>query len=140
MMLSMSLIFSPIVLFFRKPVFFIFFISFAIPKYNNYNNYNYYHKAYVHKFTTHLSTRAIPPLPHKVMPTVILQVLFKKEETNHFFQKKKKYLDHKVHLSINFCKFLFLVKIYFSISYLPFILTIKLFMFMVYGTTPNHKP
>ena len=47
---------------------------------------------------------------------------------NHFFQKKKKYLDYKVHLSINFCKFLFLVQIYFSISYLPFILTIKLFM------------
>ena len=61
------------------------FISFAIPKYNNYNNYNYYHKAYIHKLTTHLSTRAIPQLPHKVMPTVILQMLFKKEETNHFF-------------------------------------------------------
>ena len=55
-----------------------YFISFAIPKYNNYNNYNYYHKAYMHKLTTHLSTRAIPQLPHKVMPTVILQVLFKK--------------------------------------------------------------
>ena len=82
----------------------------------------------MHKLTTHLSTRAIPQLPHKVMPTVILQVLFKKEENSHFFQKKKNYLDYKVHLSINFCKFLFLVKIYFSISYLPFILTIKLFM------------
>ena len=41
---------------------FFFFISFAIPKYNNYNNYNYYHKAYMHKLTTHLSTRAIPQL------------------------------------------------------------------------------
>ena len=73
--------------------FFIFtlfyFISFAIPKYNNYNNYNYYHKAYMHKLTTHLTTRAIPQLPHKVMPTVILQVLFKKEETNHFFKTRK---------------------------------------------------
>ena len=67
-----------------------YFISFAIPKYNNYNNYNYYHKAYMHKLTTHLSTRAIPQLPHKVMPTVILQVLFKKEETNHFFSKEEK--------------------------------------------------
>ena len=37
----------------------IYFISFAIPKYNN---YNYYHKAYMHKRTTHLSTRAIPQL------------------------------------------------------------------------------
>ena len=35
------------------------FISFAIPKYNN---YNYYHKTYMHKLTTHLSTRAIPQL------------------------------------------------------------------------------
>ena len=26
----------------------------------------------MHKLTTHLSTRAIPQLPHKVMPTVIL--------------------------------------------------------------------
>ena len=69
---------------------FYFFISFAIPKYNNYSNYNYYHKAYMHKLTTHLSTRAIPQLPHKVMPTVILQVLFKKEETNHFFSKEEK--------------------------------------------------
>ena len=44
--------------------FFILFysISFAIPKYDNYNNYNYYHKAYMHKLTTHLSTRAIPQL------------------------------------------------------------------------------
>ena len=64
----------------------IYFISFAIPKYNN---YNYYHKAYIHKLTTHLSTRAIPQLPHKVMPTVILQVLFKKEETNHFCKRRK---------------------------------------------------
>ena len=44
----------------------------------------------MHKLTTHLSTRAIPQLPHKVMPTVILQVLFKKEETNHFFSKAEK--------------------------------------------------
>ena len=68
--------------------FFLFFISFAIPKYNN---YNYYHKAYMHKLTTHLSTRAIPQLPHKVMPTVILQVLFKKEETILiiFFKRRK---------------------------------------------------
>ena len=101
------------------------FVSFAIPKYKN---YNYYHKAYMHKLTTHLSTRAIPQLPQKVMPTVILQVLFKKKRNQSFFQKKKNYLDYKVHLSINFCKFLFLVQIYFSISYLPFILTIKLFM------------
>ena len=28
----------------------------------------------MHKLTTHLSTRAIPQLPHKVMPTVIWQV------------------------------------------------------------------
>ena len=41
----------------------------------------------MHKLTTHLSTRVIP---HKVMPTVILQVLFKKEETNHFFSKEEK--------------------------------------------------
>ena len=81
-----------------------------------------------HTCTNLLHTWAILQLPHKVMPTVILQVLFKKEQTNHFFQKRKNYLDYKVHWSINFCKFLFLVQIYFSISYLPFILTIKLFM------------
>ena len=40
-------------------LFFFNFISFAIPKYNS---YNYYHKAYMHKLTTHLSTRAIPQL------------------------------------------------------------------------------
>ena len=28
-------------------------------------------------------------ITHKVMPTVILQVLFKKEETNHFFKRRK---------------------------------------------------
>ena len=50
---------------------FFFFFLFAIPKYNNYNNYNYYHKAYMHKLTTHLSTRAIPQLPHKVMPILL---------------------------------------------------------------------
>ena len=42
--------------------------------------------------------------------------------------KEENQLDYKVHLSINFCKLLFLVQIYFSISYLPFTLTIKLFM------------
>ena len=45
----------------KKDVFFK--ISFVIPKYNN---YNYYLKAYMHKRTTHLSTRAIPQITHKV--------------------------------------------------------------------------
>ena len=42
--------------------------------------------------------------------------------------KEENQLDYKVHLSINFCKLLFLVQIYFSISYLLFTVTIKLFM------------
>ena len=59
------------------------------------------------------------------MPTVILQVLFKKEETNHFC-KRRQLTRLQSPFSINFCKLLFLVEIYFSISYLPFTLTIKL--------------
>ena len=47
------------------------------------------------------------------------------DETIHHYYARRNRLDR---MSINFCKFLFLVKIYFSISYLPFILTIKLFM------------
>ena len=108
-----------------------FFISFAIPKYNIYNNYNYYHKAYIHKLTSYTpkhtcnSTITTQGNAYCYFTSVIQK---RRNYINHFFQKKKKYLDYKVHLSINFCKFLFLVQIYFSISYLPFILTIKLFM------------
>lgn len=36
------------------------------------------------------------------MPTVILRVLFKKEETNHFFSKEEKLPRLQVHLSINY--------------------------------------
>ena len=45
------------------------------------------------------------------------------------FVKEENKLDYKVHLSVSFCKLLFLVQIYFSISYLLFTLTIKLSMF-----------
>ena len=44
----------------------------------------------MHKLTTHLSTRAIPQLPQKVMPTVILQVLFKKKKKLIIFSKEEK--------------------------------------------------
>ena len=62
------------------------------------------------------------------MRTVILQVLFKQKKKQIIFGKEDNHLDYKVHLSINFCKLLFLVHIYISISYLPFTLTKKLFM------------
>ena len=74
----------------------------------------------------------------KAMTTVILRVLFKKKKKPNklptkstcmiIFVKEENKLDYKVHLSISFCKLLFLVQIYFSISYLQFSLTIKLFM------------
>ena len=59
----------------------LFFISF-IPKYNNYNNN--YHIAYIHTRTTHLSTHAIIQSLYmislfKALPTVSLQVLFKRK-------------------------------------------------------------
>ena len=44
------------------------------------------------------------------------------------FVKEENKLDYKVHLSISYCKLLFLVQIYFSISYLLFTLTRKLSM------------
>ena len=64
-----------------KHFFFLFFsflfISFAIPKYNN---DNYYPKAYMHKRTTHLSTRAIPQSPHKVCLLLFYKCYFKKKK------------------------------------------------------------
>ena len=74
----------------------------------------------------------------KAMTTVILQVLFKKKKKPNklptkstcmiIFVKEENKLDYKVHLSISFCKLLFLVQIYFSISSLLFTQTIKLCM------------
>ena len=74
----------------------------------------------------------------KAMTTVILQVLFKKKKKPNklptkstcmiIFVKEENKLDYKVHLSISFCKLLFLVQIFFSVSSLLFTQTIKLCM------------
>ena len=67
-------------------LFFIFF-SFAIPKYNN---YSYYHKAYIHAQTDYTPKHSCnSTTTTQGMPTVILKVLFKKEETNHFCRRRK---------------------------------------------------
>ena len=72
------------------------------------------------------------------MPTVILQVLFKKKKKLNKLQTKSTSiiifvydegkLDYKIHLSISFCELLSLMQIYFSISCLLFTLTLKLSM------------
>ena len=60
------------------------------------------------------------------------------------FVKEENKLDYKVHLSVSFCKLLFLVQIYFSISYLLFTLTVKLSMFgstsFILGTPKIYFP
>ena len=65
---------------------FFIFISFAIPKYNN---YSYYHKAYMHKRTTHLSTRAIPQLPHEVCLLLFYKCYSKKKKLIMFVKEEK---------------------------------------------------
>ena len=67
-------------------ILFFIFISFAIPQYNN---YSYYHKAYMHKRTTHLSTRAIPQPPHEVCLLLFYKCYSKKKKLIMFVKEEK---------------------------------------------------